>query len=169
MSGLLKVNKKNKCFSDLSNKIHKGGHVMKRTSFVIISFIFILFTVLGYGVHAEQSAEEAAVASAQKWLSLVDKGKYAESWDEAAGYLKSVVTKQTWVESLQAYRKPLGKLISRKPISKQYATTLPGAPDGEYVVIQFETSFQNKQSAIETVTPMLDKDGTWRVSGYYIR
>ncbi len=169
MSGLLKVNKKNKCFSDLSNKIHKGGYVMKRTSFVIISFVFILFTVLCYGVHAEQSAEEAAVASAQKWLSLVDKGKYAESWDEAAGYLKSVVTKQTWVESLQAYRKPLGKLISRKPISKQYATTLPGAPDGEYVVIQFETSFQNKQSAIETVTPMLDKDGTWRVSGYYIR
>ena len=46
---------------------------------------------------------------------------------------------------------------------------MPGAPDGEYVVIQFETSFENKKHAIETVTPMMDKDGTWRVSGYYIR
>jgi hypothetical protein len=43
------------------------------------------------------------------------------------------------------------------------------APDGEYVVIQFEASFENKKSAIETVTPMLDKDGNWRVSGYYVK
>ncbi len=48
-------------------------------------------------------------------------------------------------------------------------TSLPGAPDGEYVVISYETSFTNKKSAIETVTPMLDKDGKWRVSGYFIK
>ena len=34
---------------------------------------------------------------------------------------------------------------------------MPGAPDGQYVVIQFETSFQNKKSAIKTVTPMFEK------------
>ena len=49
------------------------------------------------------------------------------------------------------------------------ATSLPGAPDGEYVVIQFEASFGNKRASVETVTPMLDKDGQWRVSGYYIK
>lgn len=36
------------------------------------------------------------------------------------------------------------------------------------MVIQFETSFENKGSAVETVTSMLEKDGTWRVAGYYI-
>jgi len=46
---------------------------------------------------------------------------------------------------------------------------VPGAPDGEYVVLRFETSFENKAKAIETVTPMREKDGTWRVSGYYIK
>ncbi len=45
----------------------------------------------------------------------------------------------------------------------------PTRPDGEYVVIQYESSFEHKQSAVETVTSMLDKDGTWRVSGYFIR
>jgi hypothetical protein len=60
-------------------------------------------------------------------------------------------------------------LISRKLKSKKYTTSLPGAPDGKYVVIQYETSFEHKKSAIETVTPMLDKDGKWRVSGYYIK
>jgi hypothetical protein len=50
-----------------------------------------------------------------------------------------------------------------------YATSLPGAPDGKYVVIRYASSFQNKKSAMETVTPMLDKDGKWHVSGYYIK
>jgi len=136
---------------------------MKSISLTVISSIFIFITVMSYGVYAEQSAEDAAVASSQKWLSLVDTGKYAEIWDEAAGYFKNAVPKQKWLESMEAFRKPLGKLISRKLKSKQYATTLPGAPDGEYVVIQYETSFENKMSATETITPMLDKDGTWRV------
>ncbi|MBM4320898.1 MAG: DUF4019 domain-containing protein, partial [Deltaproteobacteria bacterium] len=52
--------------------------------------------------------------------------------------------------------------------SARYQTSLPGAPDGEYVVIQFESSFENKRSAIETITPMLDS-GKWRVSGYFIK
>ena len=70
---------------------------------------------------------------------------------------------------LHATRDPLGKTTSRKLKSASYTKTLPGAPDGDYVVIQYETSFENKQSSIETVTPMLDKDGKWRVSGYYIK
>ena len=70
---------------------------------------------------------------------------------------------------MKTVRVPLGKLLSRKVKSAAYHTSLPGAPDGRYVVIQFETSFENKQSAIETVTPMADPDGQWRVSGYYIR
>ena len=44
-----------------------------------------------------------------------------------------------------------------------------GAPDGEYVVIQFSASFAHKKSALETITPMLEKDGKWRVSGYYMK
>jgi hypothetical protein len=60
-------------------------------------------------------------------------------------------------------------MVARKLKSKQYTKNLPGAPDGECVVIQYETTFEKKQSAIETVTPMLDKDGKWRVSGYYIK
>ena len=42
-------------------------------------------------------------------------------------------------------------------------------PDGQYVVMQYKTSFANKKSAIETVTAMLEKDKKWRVSGYFIK
>lgn len=57
----------------------------------------------------------------------------------------------------------------RKVKSTTCNTSLPGAPDGEYVVIRLETSFEYKKSAIETVRPMLEKDGRRRVSGYYIK
>jgi len=60
-------------------------------------------------------------------------------------------------------------LVSRELKSTRYTTSAPGAPDGQYVIIQYNTTFEKKMSAVETVTPMLDQDGKWRVSGYYIK
>ena len=118
---------------------------------------------------ADPVKEKAAATAAEEWLATIDAGKYEESWKKAAQYFKNAVKKEQWEQSLQAVRKPLGDLVSRKVKRSAYKTALPGAPDGEYVVIQFETSFKNKKAAIETVTPMMDPDGKWRVSGYYIR
>ena len=120
-------------------------------------------------VAASEKTEEVAGQRADAWLALVDQGKYDQSWEEAARLFKGAVTKEKWREAASAVRAPLGKLVSRKLKSRQYSKTLPGAPDGEYVVIQYDSSFENKKEAVETVTPMLDPDGVWRVSGYYIR
>lgn len=136
---------------------------------VLIVIIAGLALAMAAGGAEDTEKEKAAVAAAEKWLGLVDEGKYAESWKEAAEYFRNAVRQEQWEQSAQAVRKPLGKLVSRKVKSKTYRTALPGAPDGEYVVIQFETVFENKKSAVETITPMLDKDGQWRVSGYFIK
>jgi hypothetical protein len=117
----------------------------------------------------KQDDTKAAVAVAEAWLKSIDADDYAGSWDQAASYFRQAVTKEQWITSLDGVRKPLGALTSRRVSSAEPATRLPGAPDGKYVVIQFQTSFANKQSAIETVTPMLDTDGAWHVSGYFIR
>jgi hypothetical protein len=121
------------------------------------------------GLTAEPLKEKAAVAAAEKWLSLVDREQYGESWKETSAYFRNAVKQEQWEQSMQAIRKPLGKIVSRRVKSKSYSTSLPGAPDGKYVVIEFETSFEKKKSAVETVTPMIDKDGQWRVSGYFIK
>ena len=88
--------------------------------------------------------------------------------DGDAGYFRNAVPQDNWQRSTGAFRKPLGKLVSRKLKLTRYTTSAFGAPDGEYVIIQYNTSFENKKSAIEILTPMLDKDGKWRVSGYQI-
>ena len=118
---------------------------------------------------AESDAVPKAQVSAKAWLALTDSGKYAESWNGASSLFKTAITRPDWEKAIRAARAPLGALKSRTLKTATFARTLPGAPDGEYVVIQYETVFEHKASAVETITPMLDKDGAWRVSGYYIK
>ena len=132
--------------------------------------VFVSLAAIANGEDPKaKEAEKKAILSAEAWLTLIDQEKYGEGWESAASYLKGAVSKDDFVKALTPARKPLGKMISRKLKSTEYRTSLPGAPDGEYVVIQFETSFENKKAGIETVTPMLDKDGMWKVSGYFIK
>ena len=110
-----------------------------------------------------------AAAAAQAWLSVIDNDGYSESWKAAAPIFQGAVTEQNWKNSMETFRKPLGDLVSRKLKSAEHMTEMPGAPDGQYVLMQFETSFANKKSAIETVTFMLEKDGQWKSAGYFIK
>jgi hypothetical protein len=125
---------------------------------------------LGLGVSSVNAApEKEAVSAARSWLTLVDTGRYAESWKEAASYFQNAVSEQNWETSLTGVRTPLGRLVRRKLIKSQETASLPGAPDGPYVVMRFSTAFENKKSAMETVTFMLERDGKWRAAGYFIK
>lgn len=141
---------------------------MNRKSLLVIAVILVGLTC-GAIVHAQDEAEEQAQEAAKKWLAIIDAGDFATGWEQAAELMKSVVTKEQLSQQLGAVRSPLGDLVSRKLKSAQFMRRLPGAPDGQYVVLQYETSFTNKELAIETVTPAKEKDGIWRVSGYYIK
>ena len=123
----------------------------------------------GCGKKAGLGAEKAAISAAQTWLAAIDQGDYAQSWQNAAAFFQNAVTGEQWKTSMETFRKPLGDLVSRKLTSAKATAELPGAPAGQYVVMQFETSFANKKSAVETVTFMLEKDGQWKSAGYFIK
>jgi hypothetical protein len=112
---------------------------------------------------------EAAEAAAQTWLGLVDAGDYRNSWLASAKIFRDAVPQSQWVTRIATVRGPLGAVKSRRPSTVRIAHSLPGVPDGEYVVIEFSTSVEHKVRATETVTPMKDTDGHWRVSGYFVR
>ena len=135
----------------------------------ILVYAGIVAAAVAGPVRAADKPEDLAQAAAESWLRLSDAGDGAASWEQAAKLFKGVVTKEQWTQALAGVRPPLGKVVSRKLTSRQYSEKLPGAPDGKYVVIQYETVFEKKASAVETITPMLDPDGVWRVSGYLIR
>jgi len=118
---------------------------------------------------ADADAQKLAVNAAFDWLQLIDSGRYAESWKQASAYFRGAIAEASWDASLRGVRAPLGALRSRGTRAVKEATSVPGAPDGQYVVMEFATSFANKSSAIETVTFTREADGRWRAAGYYIR
>jgi len=118
---------------------------------------------------AEARHEVAARAAAEKWLALVDSGKDVESWEQMSAPFKKEVSKRKWKSTIGEIRKPLGKRVTRKLTSADYTKELPGAPEGEYVVAKFDTAFDRKPAAIETVTVVLGQDLIWRVSSYAVK
>lgn len=138
-------------------------------SYLALALAVLVLGFAGCASESNPAAEQKGVAAAEAWLALVDAEKYGESWETAAAFFKKAVSREKWEKGIGVFRKPLGKVVSRELKSKKFKTSLPGAPDGQYVLLQFKTSFEKKKSAIETVTPMLDEDGVWRVSGYYIK
>jgi hypothetical protein len=100
---------------------------------------------------------------------MLDAADYPATWRNASVVFKGAVTSEAWGQAAQSVRAQFGPLKTRTEQSASFTRTLPGAPDGEYVVIQFNTTFEKKSEAVETVIAKLDPDGIWKVAGYFIR
>lgn len=118
---------------------------------------------------ADDARTAEAIRAAENFLLLLDTGQYGQSWDAAASLLKKQIPKEAWIQQVEGLLSSVGMVKNRIITGAEYRTELPGAPDGKYVVIQYRSSYMKKQEAVETVTPMLDEDGQWRVSGYFLK
>ena len=112
---------------------------------------------------------DPAIKTAESWLALVDAKEYEKSWAEAAPFFQAKISEKDWVRMVTLVREPLGEVKWHPLLGAQAATTLPGAPEGDYVVIQFKTNFAEKPDAVETITTMKDEKGNWQVAGYFIK
>ena len=131
---------------------------------------WVLILAFAAAIARAQDPESTTVQRvARDWLSLTDAGDGAGSWDAAAQLFKNAVPRDRWIESLKQVRDPLGKLDQRSVLSTNFATSFPGAPDGNYAIVLFRTSFAKKADAAESVTLQREPDGAWRVVGYFIR
>jgi hypothetical protein len=139
---------------------------LKRAAAVLsIALAISLSAAQANDEHPEAVAQAAALA----WLTLVDAGNYAASWDAAATRFRESLAREDWVARAASLRGSMGALNSRNLKSETYTHSLPGVPNGDYVVIRFSSSFAQTGAAVETVTPMKDADGAWRVTGYFIK
>ena len=133
------------------------------------ALLLILFAATFPAMCQGGESEAEAIKAAEAWLALVDAGKYAESWTQAVPFFQERVPEADWVKMISGVRDPFGKVESRVLLGSQFMTSLPGAPDGKYVVIQFQTRFAGKTDSVETITPMWSDNGGWKVSGYFIK
>jgi len=146
-----------------------GKWLFMNKRIVVPLWLLLGLCLTGIGVAGEAKPEAIAQGEALLWLGLVDTNKYDESWQEMSPAFKKEVSKRKWKSTVTEIRKPLGKVVARKPKSADYTKELPGAPEGEYVVAKFETNFEKKTAAVETVTLGLGRDLIWRVSSYSVK
>jgi len=116
--------------------------------------------------HSEE--ERAAERQALGFLGYLDHGRYADSYAYTGMLSRAQLNREAFAKELEHARAGVGALLSRNLTDAAYATTVAGAPAGEYVVLHYAASFANRQDAMETVTLAFAK-GYWRVSGYYIK
>ena len=88
------------------------------------------------------------IDAVQAWLELVDRQKGTESWEETADYFKSTTPRRTWQEFMSTRKKLGGTMLSREFIYQEETTSIPDAPDGEYVAF---TSLRDRLPQIYTM------------------
>lgn len=140
-----------------------------RSSAILLAVVVLASPARAQAPDTASAAIAAAQAAARTWLALVDRGQYPASWDSAAVGFKHGVTKSAWGDAVRQARGALEPFGERNLTSAGYTTSLPNAPKGQYVVLQYETKVRGGKTVVEAVTPAKDPDGVWRVSGYYVR
>lgn len=108
----------------------------------------------------------ASEVAAEKWLTILDSGKYAETWNDASMTLKIKLPQKSWIKIMEAMRQPLGALKSRKMVEQIPKTNPKGLPEGEYMIILYSSSFANKDNVKELVILQQERNGEWRILTY---
>ncbi|RUR39194.1 DUF4019 domain-containing protein [Vreelandella populi] len=131
-----------------------------KKAFCLVCFLVFLQPAL--------ATNDTEIESASLWLETIDAGEYEESWNLTGSLFQNQLSVAQWVEALVQVRQPLGELEDREVSSTTLANSLPNAPDGEYIVITYASSFEHEDNAIETVT-LRREDEEWLPVGYFVR
>ena len=134
---------------------------------VIVAFAAIL-SLAAPRARAGELDTAPAVLAAQSWLASVDAGRYDDAWEDAADGLHVGTTRDQWEKGVRRMRDAGGALVSRRVVSGKYTKSSYNDP-GSFAEIRFQTRFEKRPAAHETVSVILGFDGSWRVSSYRVR
>ncbi len=141
------------------SKICLEGH----TYFKYSNQLAIKLTDDGKPIKCGQSQEvldQELIKISLNWLKLVDEKNYDKTWEEAAPFFKSAVSKKDWAKTGKSVDKQLGNFIKRDPLE----TTITG----DRAEVKFKSDYQNLSGLTETVL-FAKVEGKWMVIGYLVK
>lgn len=128
----------------------------------------LLFVVL-QGCTPAVEPSPAQISAASDWLSLVDAGRFDASWQNASEVFQTGVSLPVWASSAERLKSLFGGPLNRRLASATVEENPAGSPDGDYLILRYDSAFTNKQSAIETLSLVEEAPGVWSVAGYWIK
>jgi hypothetical protein len=106
--------------------------------------------------------------SAKEYVENLDKGNYPQSWTQGDQLFQHTISQQEWTQALNSSRKGLGRMNSRTIRLQRPAWNPKGLPPGPYMVIEYDTAFENSPQSLELLTLRRGTDGKWRVLTYQV-
>ena len=86
--------------------------------------------------------EQAAQRQALGFLVYLDHGRYADSYAYTGMLIRSQLDRTAFSTQIEKARAGTGAMQSRDVTDVNYATSLPEAPEGQYVVLHYHTSIR---------------------------
>ena len=139
------------------------------TSRILTITLLASLPLVAIGSPLRAAPTDIPVRTVESRLHRVDRLEYDASWSEASQFFQQKLTTENWEAILKFTRAPIGTVIARRHTLTQYASHLPGIPDGTYAILQFHSAFTGKDSTVETVIFSEEPDGQWRAIGYSMK
>jgi len=125
---------------------------------LIPATIILIIIILVIAVRKNSTTDD--LADLEKWLTLVDNGQYAQSWEAAAPFFRKRISREEWMERLRSARQPQGTVLSRKIRLVRHGLF--------HTTVKFDTAFSGLKAAVETITCQNQRKGQPQVIGYRI-
>jgi len=137
---------------------------------VRLSFVFTLLALVALltpaRLHASASDHlDQAVEASKAWVAEIDAARYEDTYTFLCEETRNRYSEDHWVQVLQTFRTPWGRVIDRHQLSHIYKPNGVKGLEGECVIITYFTNFKNQTGVRETVA-LKWEDGQWRGAGY---
>ncbi|HUA80748.1 MAG TPA: DUF4019 domain-containing protein [Dyella sp.] len=119
----------------------------------------------------EQQQSQQMARAALQVAQMVDRDQVAQIWDGASSMVKQIVSRDAFVQGVNADRKKVGSPQTRNLASLTYSQSDGRKlPPGLFANVAFATRFANETQPVrELISFHLDNDHVWRVTGYTLR
>ena len=114
-------------------------------------------------------AEELLLEDAENFLTQLDQKAFSSAWQQTSPLFRMLNDEAGWKHTQQVLRQAYGPLKSRRFLRLSYRATYAHSPDGSYVIIQYQSQFENKVEATETVVLSCQTDSGCDIREYVLR
>jgi|GEM_PF-680831 Antirepressor regulating drug resistance, predicted signal transduction N-terminal membrane component len=137
---------------------------------VVLTALSLVTTTAHAALVPVRESARMALRGTEDWLDLMDRGDFVACWETASRrFFRKPTPNREWLSGISRVRHSLGALHERRLHNQTFLPVNPEGLRGPFVVTVFESAFERMPAALETVTFVLDKDGRWRASAYYVR
>ena len=134
-----------------------------KTIFLTVLIILCLTIHAGADILPPEARDRA-----EAFVTLIDQGRLEAAYAGASPLLHLTRDQQEWITDVTRLRQILGPVQQRTLKAVRAVSTFPQLPDGDYLVVQYESRMERKQQAAEIILLKKQESG-WIVCAYSVR